>query len=142
MVSTVSLNTFHHRLGHSSDEVTCNSVNVPLVYSSASYYKNLPPHVNDAHMEKVRDFSKFTGFRVLYFLKFKSQVFDYFKLYETQLTRETNHHVQSFRSENGSEFTSEEFSRFLEKEGIRHETSTPYSPQQKGVAEREKRTVH
>jgi hypothetical protein len=93
-------------------------------------------------MEKVRDFSKFTGFRVLYFLKFKSQVFDYFKLYETRLTRETNHHVQSFRSDNGSELTSEEFSRFLEKEGIRHESSTPYSPQQKGVAERENRTVY
>jgi transposase InsO family protein len=62
-------------------------------------------------------------------------------LYEAILARETNHSIKILRTDNGGESMSGEFLQYLAKEGIKHETSTPYTPQQNGVAEREKRTV-
>jgi transposase InsO family protein len=39
-------------------------------------------------------------------------------------------------SDNGSSFTSEEFRDFVQKNGIRHRTSSPYHPATNGLAER------
>ena len=45
------------------------------------------------------------------------------------------------RSNNGGEYTSKEFEAFCKEEGIKRELTTPYNPQQNGVAERNNRTI-
>jgi len=45
------------------------------------------------------------------------------------------------RSDNGGEFTSNEFSEICKKAGIKRELTSPYNPQQNGVAERKNRTI-
>ena len=45
------------------------------------------------------------------------------------------------RSDNGGEYTSKEFEAFYKKAGIKRELTTPYNPQQNGVAERKNRTI-
>jgi hypothetical protein len=42
---------------------------------------------------------------------------------------------------NGTEFKNSQIKGFLEEEGINHEFSSPYTPQQNGVVERKKRTL-
>ena len=42
---------------------------------------------------------------------------------------------------NGGEYTSKEFESFCKEEGIKRELTTPYNPQQNGVAERKNRTI-
>jgi transposase InsO family protein len=49
--------------------------------------------------------------------------------------------VKKIRSDNGSEFKNLQVEEFLEEEGIKHEFSAPYTPQQNGVVERKNRTV-
>ena len=49
--------------------------------------------------------------------------------------------IKSLRSDNGSEFKSNDFQRLLSDKGIRHETSAPYSPHQNGTAERNWQTL-
>ena len=49
--------------------------------------------------------------------------------------------VKCIRSDNGTEFTSNEFKSLLRKNRIRHDTSAPYSPHQNGTAERHWRTL-
>src|SRR5664279_524135 len=47
----------------------------------------------------------------------------------------------AIRSDNGSEFKNYTVEGFLSDEGIAHQYSTPYTPQQNGVAERKNRTL-
>ena len=49
--------------------------------------------------------------------------------------------VKTLRSENGGEYTSEEFESYLKMEGICHELTVPKSPEQNGVAEHMNRTL-
>ena len=37
--------------------------------------------------------------------------------------------IQTVRSDNGKEYTSETFNRFCEEAGIEHQLTTPYTPQ-------------
>jgi transposase InsO family protein len=49
--------------------------------------------------------------------------------------------IKKIRSDNGSEFKNTQVEEFLDEEGIKHEFSTPYTPQQNGVVERKNRTL-
>jgi hypothetical protein len=49
--------------------------------------------------------------------------------------------VKKIRSDNGSEFKNLQVEEFLEEEGIKHEFSAPYTPQQNGVVERKNMTL-
>jgi hypothetical protein len=48
---------------------------------------------------------------------------------------------KNIRSDNGTEFKNSQIEGFLEEEGIKHEFSSPYTPQQNGVVERKNRTI-
>lgn len=80
------------------------------------------------------------GYRTLYFLQHKSEVFDRFKEYEALVVTQTNNRIKVLRTDNGKDL-SQEFGDFLRKRGIVHEKSTPYVHQQNGRAEREMRTL-
>ena len=49
--------------------------------------------------------------------------------------------VKNIRSGNGSEFKNLQVEEYLEEEGIKHEFSAPYTPQQNGVVERKNWTL-
>jgi transposase InsO family protein len=49
--------------------------------------------------------------------------------------------VKKIRSDNGSEFKNLQVEEYLEEEGIKHEFSAPYTPQQNGVVERKNMTL-
>jgi transposase InsO family protein len=49
--------------------------------------------------------------------------------------------IKKIRSDNGAEFKNSQIEGFLEDEGIKHEFSSPYTPQQNGVVERKNRTL-
>jgi transposase InsO family protein len=49
--------------------------------------------------------------------------------------------IKKIRSDNGTEFKNSQIEDFLEEEGIKHEFSSPYTPQQNGVVERKNRTL-
>jgi hypothetical protein len=49
--------------------------------------------------------------------------------------------IKKTRSDNGTKFKNSQIEGFLEEEGIKHEFSSPYTPQQNGVVERKNRTI-
>jgi hypothetical protein len=49
--------------------------------------------------------------------------------------------IKKIRSDNETEFKNSKIEGFLDEEGIKHEFSSPYTPQQNGVVERKNRTL-
>jgi transposase InsO family protein len=49
--------------------------------------------------------------------------------------------VKKIRSDNSTEFKNTQIEEYLDKEDIKHEFSTPYTPQQNGVTKRKNRTL-
>lgn len=71
-----------------------------------------------------------------YLMKNKSQVFDFFIQFKALVEKQTNLPIKCLRSDNGGEYLSLNFTRFLQREGIVHQTTVPYSSAQNGVSER------
>ena len=57
------------------------------------------------------------------------------------MENESGYPIKALRSDQGGEFTSNEFSDFCESHGIRRPLTVSRSPQQNGVAERKNRTI-
>lgn len=83
----------------------------------------------------------YSGWRFIYFLKAKSEAADRFMELIHTIRGATGNLVCTLRTENGGEWSSTAFATWLNRKGIRHETSAPYTPQQDGVSERGIRTV-
>jgi len=52
----------------------------------------------------------------------------------------TRENIKVLRSDNGGEYIDKYFTGFYAKEGIKREWTTPYNPQQNGVAEQKNKT--
>ena len=77
----------------------------------------------------------------VYFLKRKNELLSRFLEWKTLVERASGKQLKVLRSDNGGEYTSEEFMKYLKSEGVRHERTVPKTPQQNGVAERLNRTL-
>ena len=74
-------------------------------------------------------------------MKGKNEVFSKFKEYKSLVENQIDMKIKILRSDNGGEFTSEEFKEICRESGIKRELSTPYNPHQNGVAEQKNRTI-
>jgi transposase InsO family protein len=86
----------------------------------------------------VDDYSRFTW---VFFLQEKSQTQETLKGFLRWAQNEFRLRIKKIRSDNGTEFKNSQIEGFLEEEGIKHEFSSPYTPQQNGVVERKNRTL-
>ena len=86
----------------------------------------------------VDDYSRYTWVN---FIREKSDAFDVFKELCIQIQREKGSNVVRIRSDHGREFENSKFNDFCSTEGIKHEYSSPITPQQNGVVERKNRTI-
>lgn len=77
----------------------------------------------------------------VYFLKYKSETFENFKKFKVYVEKPSGFQIKGLRTDRGGEFTSKEFNNFSEVSGIRRELTTPYTPEQNGVAERKNRII-
>jgi transposase InsO family protein len=86
----------------------------------------------------VDDFSRFTW---VFFLQEKSEPQGTLKRFLRRAQNEFEIKVKKIRSDNGSEFKNLQVEEYLEEEGIKHEFSAPYTPQQNGVVQRKNWTL-
>ena len=64
-----------------------------------------------------------------------------FKTYKAEVENQLEKKIKVIRSDRGGEYESAAFSDFCAQNGIVHQTTAPYTPQQNGVAERKNRTL-
>jgi transposase InsO family protein len=86
----------------------------------------------------IDDYSRKTW---VYFLKSKDEVFGKFKEFKALIENLVERKIKILRLDNGGEYTSKEFVSFCRDVGIKREHTTPYNPQQNGVAERKNRII-
>ena len=71
----------------------------------------------------------------------KSQVQKIFRNFARKAQNQFDVKIKKVRSDNGTEFKNANVDTFLDEEGISHEFSATYTPQQNGVVERKNRTL-
>jgi transposase InsO family protein len=71
----------------------------------------------------------------------KSQTQETLKGFLRRAQNEFRLRIKKIRSDNGKKFKDSQIEGFLEDKGIKHEFSSPYTPQQNGVLERKNRTL-
>jgi transposase InsO family protein len=86
----------------------------------------------------VDDYSRFTW---VFFLQEKSQTQETLKGFLRWAQNEFRLRIKKIRSYNETEFKNSQIEGFVEDEGIKHEFSSPCTPQQNGVVERKNRTL-
>ena len=82
-----------------------------------------------------------THYTWVYFLKSKDEVLSKFLEWKSLVERMSDYKLKTLCTDNGEEYTSGEFSKYLRIERIRHELTVPKTPEQNGVAERFNRTL-
>jgi transposase InsO family protein len=77
----------------------------------------------------------------VFFLQDKSKTQEVLKKFLRRAQNEFDAEGRKIRSDNNTEFKNTQIEDFLDEEGIKHEFSAPYTPQQNGMAERKNRTL-
>jgi len=86
----------------------------------------------------VDDFSRYMWIELL---ATKDEAFTYFKKIKATAELESGCRLKAFSTDRGGELNSGVFVTFCNEQGIKHNTTIPYSPQQNGVVERQNQTV-
>ena len=90
------------------------------------------------YMSLIDDYSKKIW---IYILKEKSEAFNTFKNWCTEVELEKGCKVKCLRTDNGLEYVSREFDNFCKERRIKRHRTVLMNPQQNGVAERANRTI-
>jgi hypothetical protein len=86
----------------------------------------------------IDDYSRKTW---IYFLKEKDEVLNKFQDFNALFENLSERKIKVLRSKNGGEYTSKEFKDIFQESWIKRELTTPYNPQQNGVAERKNTSI-
>ncbi|KAG9450495.1 hypothetical protein H6P81_010460 [Aristolochia fimbriata] len=93
---------------------------------------------NRYYLTFIDDFSRYTW---VYFLKEKSEALNKLKEFKALAENQSRKYIKVLRSDRGGEYTSKAFEEFCKENGILHQLTASYTPQQNGVAERKNRTI-
>lgn len=84
---------------------------------------------------------EYSHYRHVYFVKSKDEVPDRVISHFKMIMRQLGASVKILRTDNGTEFVNKNVKKYLENEGIVHQTTIPGTPQQNGCVEREMQTI-
>ena len=81
-----------------------------------------------------------TRYCYVYLMRSKDEAIDMFVHYKNEVENQLGKKIKMLRSDRGGEYESP-FAQLCAENGIIHQTTAPYSPQQNGIAERKNRTL-
>ncbi|GJW87682.1 putative reverse transcriptase domain-containing protein [Tanacetum coccineum] len=108
--------------------------------SSSSHGSVTPRSINHEKytLVIVDEYSRYTW---VYFLKKKSQAPETIMSFIKRVENQNDIKVKQLRTDNGTEFRNSTLVNFCDEKGISQNFSSPYTPEQNGVAERKNRTL-
>ena len=84
----------------------------------------------------INDFLRYVW---VFFMKEKFETLSKFKEFQMKIEKEVGRKIKCLRMDNGGEYTSDEFYKYLQECNIQRQFTCPGTPQQNGVAERKNR---
>lgn len=99
----------------------------------------IQPESREGYKYAISFTDDFSNAVFVYFLKHKSDTVQATERFLADIAPYGK--IKRLRSDCGTEYTGKDFKALMIKNGIRHETSAPYSPHQNGTAERNWRTL-
>lgn len=120
-----------------SDSHTVYSTPLQLIFSDVwGPVHNVSNNGFRYYVSFVDAFSRYTW---IFFLKHKSEVFQIFQQFKTNVELQCNHKIKALQTDWGGEYRS--LVHFFKKFGIDHRVSCPHTSQQNGVVERKHRHI-
>ena len=83
----------------------------------------------------------FSRYGYIYLMRVKSESFEKFKEFKSEVENQLNRKIKTLRSDRGGEYLSHEFTDYLKECGIVSQRTPPGTPQWNGVSERRNRTL-
>ena len=83
----------------------------------------------------------FSRYGYVYLMRHKSEAFDKFKVFKTEVENQLGKSIKALRSDRGGEYLTTEFMDHLAESGILSEWTPPGTPQLNGVSEWRNRTL-
>uniref|UniRef100_M1DVJ7 Retrotransposon protein, Ty1-copia subclass n=1 Tax=Solanum tuberosum TaxID=4113 RepID=M1DVJ7_SOLTU len=83
----------------------------------------------------------FMRFGYVYLISHKSEALECFKRYLNEVENQLDKNIKSLRTDRGREYLSKQFEELCTEKGFIRQLTTPYTPQQNGVAERRNKTL-
>lgn len=99
-------------------------------------YKHLTINKCKYFLTIVDDYSRATW---TFLIPSKHHVTSTIKIFHTYVSNHFNTQIKTIRSNNGTEFVNQSLTDFFQTNGILHQTSCPYTPQQNARVERKHR---
>ncbi|KAK4392578.1 Retrovirus-related Pol polyprotein from transposon TNT 1-94 [Sesamum angolense] len=130
----------HHRVHFPSTSKSMTSSCI-LEYVHADVWgpANVPTHGGNKYFLSIID--NFSRKVFVFLMKQKSEVFEKFRNWKIFVENQTGKNLKTLRTDNGLEFCNQQFTSLCDEFGIKRHKTTPYTPQQNGVAERMNRTL-
>ena len=133
-----------------TDDSTVTTKPLERVYSDLVGPTRYPSLADSRYFITLLD--DYSGFSMVRFLKrkgdapvaIKSMMGEIEQLFQSKigsLNTLTNRKIRALRTDGGGEYISKSFQKYLDEKGIKHETTTAYSPESNGAAERLNRTL-
>ena len=91
------------------------------------------------HQYYIHFIDAYSHFTWIYILKHKSEAFQVFLHFKSQVKLQLGHKIKAVQSDWGGEYRS--FTKYLTSNGIIHRISCPYTHEQNGLAERKHRHI-
>ena len=109
-----------------------------LIHTDICDMKSIPSH--GGKMYFITFIDDCTRYCYVYLLNSKDEAIDAFKQYKIEIENQLNKKIKMIRSDRGGEYEFP-FQEICLENGIIHQMTSPYTPQQNGVAERKNRTL-
>lgn len=122
-----------------SESKTRSTGPIRLIHSDLCGPMQTPtPSGNRYFLTLIDDYSRFTVVRLI---KSKDEVPKVVQEYIASMNTRFGRKPIAIRTDNGKEYVTQELKNFLKREGIQHQLTVPYTPEQNGVAERKNRSL-
>ncbi|TQE08632.1 hypothetical protein C1H46_005724 [Malus baccata] len=124
---------------HSYKSVEKSNEILGLIYSDLCDFKSTPTRGGkNYYISFIDDCRKYC---YVYLIHSKDEALNMFKTFKAEAENQLDKRIKVLRLDRGGEYESNDFAEFCSTHGIIHQTATPYTPQQNGVAERKNRTL-